>query len=241
MKRNLIIPAIIFLMITVCGVSSATDGFRVAQGPLEPYVSFSSPAEFANHFNGDTVFFYVKDAEQRDFETFSLVYPDTIWLKERPKNKPPQREKHFRLRTNYCGVSGWGVNAHRFYTPGRLLENKLFILRGTVEENVEYLGSFKFILLEDVLTGNLVKWDFSKNENADMAIFSPTITNRLNSLIGRSMKIELPDSVQATGTCKEIVYSIDVRPGKWQPKIVFTFDTDKGKISSTNLNPPFSW
>lgn len=241
MKRNLILTSVILLVITVCGASSAMDGFNVSQSPLAPYVSFSSPSDFANHFKGDTVYFYIKDAEARDFETFNLLYPDTIWLKECPKNKPPQREKHYRLKTNYCGISGWGVNSHRFYTPGSSLENKLFILRGSMEENVEYLGRFEFILLEDVQTGKMVKWNFSKNENADMMIFSPTIANRLNNLLGRTVKIEESDSAQTTGTCKEISYSIDVKPGKFQPKLIATFDTDKGRVNSTNLNPSFSW
>lgn len=143
--------------------------------PVSRYIDFSDAQGFVSHFRGDTILFSVPDAEASYFESFKYVTPDTIWLKERPHNKLPQEHKHFELLTNFKGESGWGVNAHREYTHGTSLEDNLFVLRDYIIDEIPYLGKFPLIILEDVRTGKYVRWEFRKNENENIVIFSPSI------------------------------------------------------------------
>lgn len=238
MKISRIVLSIL-VMLSVYGASYAIDGFHhIAQNPVKSFIEFDSPGEFVNRFKGDTIFFYIPNSGDRYFESFFLQYPDTIWLKERPKKKKPEREKHYRLRTNYLGVSGWGVNSHRFYTTGSSIENKMFVIHGCIDEHIEYLGNFHYILLEDIKSGAMIKWDYSKNENTDLVIFSPSISRRLNNLRNKKMEVEV-DTILANGTCKDVAYSIDVKRSKWFPKLYVTIETDKGNVSSTNWFPRY--
>lgn len=237
MKFSRIVPTL-FAIVSVYGASHAIDEFHTPQNPVKEFVDFESPIEFANRFKGDTIFFYISNSEDRYFESFYLLYPDTIWLKERPKKKLPEREKHYRLRTNYNGVSGWGVNSYRFYTPGSAIDNKMFIIKGSLEDRIEYLGKFQYVILEDVLSGELIKWDYSKKENSDIVIFSPSIIHRLNSLRNKKTVIEV-DTTLITGVCKEVSYSIDVKGSRWIPKLDTSFETGNGVVNSTNWVPKY--
>lgn len=229
---------LIVSLIAVCGALCAADGDHLPMNPVKDLEKIGSPGEFADNHRGDTIFFYVANSADRDFESFYLLEPDTVWLKERPKKKTPERENHFRLRTNYQGISGWGVNSHRFYTMGSSLENKLFIIVGSYQERIDYLGTRHFIILEDAQSGTKIKWDYSKNENTDMVMFSSSIKSRLDRLLGKSVVIE-QDTALIEGKCAEISYSIDVHPSKWEPKLFVTFNTQNGKIISVNSNPKF--
>ena len=89
----------------------------------------------------------------------------------------------------------------------------MFIIKGSLEDRIEYLGKFQYVILEDVLTGDLIKWDYSKKENSDIVIFSPSIIHRLNSLRNKKTVIEV-DTTLITGVCKDVSYSIDVKKGQ---------------------------
>lgn len=198
-----------------------------------------SPLEFAQRFEGDTITFSVPNAYNTYFESFQLLVPDTIWLKERPKNKLPQQHKHFKLITNFSPVLGWGVNAHRQYTSGNSLEKNLFVLRGTHTETVPYLGSFKFVVLEDVATGSLIKWDYTKNENKGLIIFSPSIVRHLSLMKVLDFLIEENDSVYIPAKCTEVAFSIGIKPKVWNIVLDADFITEKGNRSSRNWKPQF--
>ena len=105
--------------------------------PIKRFIEPLSPTAMSERFSGDTITFAVLNAENVLFESFKLLQPDTIWLKERPTNKPPQEHKHFKLATNFSPVSGWGVNSHRQYTSGTALEQNQFIFRGSHTETVQ--------------------------------------------------------------------------------------------------------
>lgn len=235
MKIRRIIPSF-FAIVSVYGASHAIGGFHIPQNPVRQFIEFDSPIEFANQFKGDTIFFYIPNSEDRYFESFYLLHPDTIWLKDRPKKKLPEREKHYRLRTNYNGISGWGVNSYRFYSPGSSIDNKMFVIKGSMENRIEYLGKFQYVLLEDVMTGDLIKWDYSKKENSDIVIFSPSIIHKLNNLKNKEVMVEA-DSTVIPGVCKNISYYIDVSASKWNPKLEASLQTEKGVVNSTNWNP----
>lgn len=237
MKISKIILSL-FAIVSVYGASQTIDGFHIPHNPVKQFIDFENPIEYANRFKGDTIFFYIPNSEDRYFESFYLLHPDTIWLKERPKKKLPEREKHYRLRTNYCGVSGWGVNSYRFYTPCLAIENKMFIIKGSIEDRIEYLGEFQYVLLEDIMTGDLIKWDFSKKENSDIVIFSPSIIHRLNNLKDKKIAVEA-DSTLVQGICNDISYSIDIKPSSWSPKLNVTIQTENGVINSMNWCPKY--
>ena len=70
--------------------------------PVKSFIGINSPSEFSERFSGDTIFFSVPNTENALFESFRLLIPDTIWIKDRPVNKLPQELKHFKLITNYA-------------------------------------------------------------------------------------------------------------------------------------------
>ena len=199
-----------------------------------------SPLDFSEKFQGDTIQLSVPDADNAFFETFKLAYPDTVWIKERPKNKLPQEHKHFKLIKNFAPVPGWGVNSHRQYTPGTVLQSTQFILRGSHVETIQYLGTFNYVLLEDVATGKLIKWDFSKNENKGIIIFSPSIIHHLSLMKGVDLLVEDTDSTLLDAKCQDVAFSIEVRPpSNWIYRLDADFTTSKGKRSSHNWSPMY--
>lgn len=207
--------------------------------PIKRFVEPLSPTAISERFHGDTIFFVVPNSNEAYFETFKLLVPDTIWLKERPKNKLPQEHKHFKLITNFSPVPGWGVNAHRQYTPGTSLENNRFIFRGSHTETVQYLGTFNYVLLEDIASGKFIKWDYTKNENKGLIIFSPSIMRHLSLMKGLDFIIEQNDSTFIPAKCTEVTFSISVLPKIWNIKIDADFIGENGRSSSTNWNPHY--
>ena len=220
----------------VC-IAANTDKFDLC--PIKRFIGINSPIEFAQRFQGDTITFSVPNSEDAYFETFRLLTPDTIWLKERPKNKLPQEHKHYKLVTNFSPVPGWGVNSHRQYTPGTALECNSFILRGAHTETVQYLGTFNFVLLEDVKSGAIIKWDYTKNENNGLVISSPSILRHLSLMKGLDILIEDNDSTFIPGQCNDVTFSIGVKPKVWNISLDADFSTDKGQRSSRNWNLKF--
>lgn len=207
--------------------------------PIRRFIETSSPTGFSEKFEGDTIQFSVPNSDNVLFETFRLLTPDTLWIKEKPKNKLPQEHKHFKLITHFKHVPGWGVNSHRQYTPGSALESSQFILRGSHSETVPYLGTTNFVLLEDVSSGNLIKWDVSKNENKGLIIFSPSILRHLSLMNGLDFIIEQDDSSFIDGKCTDVTFSIGVKPNLFNVTIDSDFATSKGKIPIRNWNQRF--
>lgn len=195
--------------------------------------------DFSQKFKGDTIFFSVPNSEAAYFETFKLVEPDTLWLKERPKKRNPEQHKHYKLINNFCPVPGWGVNSHRQYTPGTTLEKCLFIIRGTLTEDVQYLGRFNYILLEDVASGKVIKWDYSNNENNGLIIFSPSILRHLSLMKGLDFLIAENDSTFNPVKCHDVAFSILVKHKLLLISVDTDFSTDKGIKTSHNWNPMF--
>lgn len=207
--------------------------------PVRRYIDFSDAQVMVNHFRGDTILFSIPNADNVVFETFKYVTPDTIWLKERPHNKLPQEHKHFELHTNFKGEPGWGVNAHREYTYGRSLEGNMFILRDYVVEEIPYLGKFPLIILEDISTGKYIKWEFRKNENENILIFSPSILRHLEIIKGNELYIEQSDSTASLGRCVSVGYSIKLHNKRFIPSLIVDFIVDCKQISSNNWTPRF--
>lgn len=208
--------------------------------PIASYININSPSAFADRFKGDTITFTVPKVNDAYFESFKLLVPDTIWIKEKPKYKLPQEHEHFKLVSNYCPVSGWGVNAHRQYTPGYVLEQNQFILRGNFTENIQYLGTFKYIILEDIKTGSLIKWDYSKNENKGLIILSSSIRRHLSLMKGLDFLLEESDASLIPAICSDVSFSIEVKQPKiWLISLYAHFETAKGFRSSYNWEPPF--
>lgn len=204
--------------------------------PVKRFIEPLSPSAFSERFSGDTIMFAVPDAENVLFESFKLLQPDTIWLKERPTNKLPQEHKHFKLVTNFRPVPGWGVNSHRQYTPGNALEQSQFIFRGSHSETVQYLGTFNYVVLEDVASGKFIKWDYAKNENKGLIIFSPSIMRHLSLMKGLDFIIEKNDSTFVPATCTNVSFSISVKPKVW----TINLDADfSGNLSSHNWRPRY--
>lgn len=235
--RKIFLPlAILSSSVFVC-IAANTDKFDLC--PIKRFIGINSPIVFAQRFQGDTIIFSIPNSEDTYFETFKLLTPDTIWLKERPKNKLPQEHKHYKLVTNFSPVPGWGVNSHRQYTPGTALERNSFILRGAHIETVQYLGTFNFVLLEDVNSGTIIKWDYTKNENSGLIIFSPSILRHLSLMKGLDFLIEDNDSTFIPGQCTNVNFSIGVKPKVWHTSLDADFSTEKGHRSSRNWNPQF--
>ena len=204
--------------------------------PVKRFIEPLSPATFSERFSGDTILITVPDADNVLFESFKLLQPDTIWLKERPTNKRPQEHKHFKLVTNFNPVPGWGVNSHRQYTPGSALEHNQFIFRGSHTETVQYLGTFNYVVLEDVATGKYIKWDYTKNENKGLIIFSPSIMRHLSLMKGLDFIVEKNDSTFIPAKCVNVLFSISVKPKVWSINLDADFS---GNISSHNWSPRF--
>lgn len=207
--------------------------------PVKRFIEPLSPTAFSDRFQGDTIFFSVPDADNSYFETFKLLTPDTIWLKERPKNKLPQEHKHFKLITNFNPVPGWGVNAHRQYTPGSALEKNQFIFRGSHTETIQYLGTFSYVLLEDVSTGRLIKWDYTKNENKGLVIFSPSIIHHLSLMKGKDFNFERNDTTFVSVKCIDVAFSISVKPKNWTINLDADFLGATGHFTSHNWSPKY--
>lgn len=207
--------------------------------PVKRFLDTSIPTVFSETFEGDTIQFSVPNPDNVLFETFKLLTPDTLWVKERPKNKLPQEHKHFKLVTHFRPVPGWGVNSHRQYTPGSALQSAQFILRGSHSESVPYLGTTNYVLLEDISSGNIIKWDASKNENNGLIIFSPSILRHLSLMKGLDFIIEQNDSTFLDAMCSDVIFSIGVKPNKWNIALYVDFKTVKGNQSSHNWNPRF--
>lgn len=233
-KIFILLSAISLFLISVAAETSKTE-----LCPIKRFVEQSTPTQFADKFQGDTITFSIPDAENAYFEVFKFLVPDTLWLKERPLNKPPQEHKHFKLINNFKPVPGWGVNAHRQYTRGTSLDGKPFILRGSHTETVQYLGTFNYVLLEDVATGKIIKWDYTKNENKGIVIFSPSIMRHLNLMKGLDFIIEENDSTFIPAKCTDVAFSIGVKPKVWGITLDVDFRTNKGKVSSHNWQPKF--
>jgi len=204
--------------------------------PIKRFIEPLSPTEFSDRFKGDTIFFSVPDAENSYFETFKLLIPDTIWLKKCPKHKLPQEHKHFKLIKNYSPVPGWGVNAHRQYTPGLVLEKNQFIFRGSHTESIQYLGTFSYVLLEDVASGKLIKWDYAKNENKGLVIFSPSIIHHLSLMKGKDFIYEKNDTTFVPVKCVDVAFSISVKPKKWVINLDADFVGGVDYFTSRNWN-----
>lgn len=207
--------------------------------PIKRFIDCKSPLEFAYTFQGDTIYFTVPNSNDAYFETFKLVEPDTLWLKERPKNKVPEQHKHYKLVNHFRPVPGWGVNAHRQYTPGTTLEKCIFVIRGAHTEEVQYLGKFNFILLEDVQSGKLIKWDFTKNENNGLIIVSPSIIKHLSLMKGLDFLIEESDSVFTPAKCTDVAFSVLVKYKQFHVSLDTDFNTAKGNRTSHNWIPRF--
>ena len=222
-----------FLLSSLC---YAVDESNYDLCPVKRFIEPLSPTDFSERFSGDTITIVVPDAENVLFESFKLIQPDTIWLKERPVNKIPQEHKHFKLVTNFSPVSGWGVNSHRQYTPGTALEKNQFIFRGSHSETVQYLGTFNYVVLEDVASGKYIKWDYTKNENKGFIIFSPSIMRHLSLMNGLDFIVEKNDSTLVPTKCVNVSYSISVKPKIWEVNLDVDFS---GNISSHNWTPPF--
>lgn len=224
-------------LILLTSICFALDIGNTNLCPVERFIEPLSPTAFSQRFNGDTIFFSVPDVDNSFFETFKLLNPDTLWLKERPKNKLPQEHKHFILITHFSPVSGWGVNAYRQYTPGTALEKNKFIFRGSLSETIQYLGTFNYILLEDVATRKLIKWDYTKNENKDLIIFSPSILQRLSHMKGNDFNFKKNDSTIVSVKCIDVAFSISVKPKNWIINLDVDFFGETGHYSSHNWNP----
>ena len=196
-------------------------------------------AEFADRFIGDTITFSIPDAKNAYFESFLLLYPDTVWLKKRPANKVPQLMKHYVLRKNFEGISGWGVNAHREYTCGSVLDGHFFVLRGSYLEEIPYLGKFEYVLLEDCHSKRIIKWDYAKFENNGIVLYSPSIDRHLSLMKGHDFLVEETDSTYLDGKCTDALYSVELKNNKWNVNLVTYFSTGKGEVSSQNWNPRF--
>lgn len=219
-----------------CAAVSKHDGLSC---PVSRYVDFSEADVFVNRFRGDTIFFSVPDAQNAYFESFKYVTPDTVWLKERPHNKLPQEHKHFELLTNFKGEPGWGVNAHREYTHGTSLEGNMFVLRDYVVDEIPYLGKFPLIILEDIASGKYVRWEFRKNENENIILFSPSILRHLDIIKGNDLYIETSDSTAALGKCTEVAYSIRLHNKKFIPALLIDFIVEGKHISTQNWTPRY--
>ena len=232
MKR--ILPIISFLLLS--SICYAVGGSNNDLCPVKRFIEPLSPTAMSERFSGDTITFVVPNADNILFESFKLLQTDTIWLKERPANKLPQEHKHFKLVTNFSPVSGWGVNSHRQYTPGNALEQNQFIFRGSHSETVPYLGTFNYVVLEDVATGKYIKWDYTKNENKGLIILSSSIMHHLSLMKGLDFIVEKNDSTFVSAKCVDVSYSISVKPKVW----VVNLDADfSGNISSNNWTPHF--
>ena len=228
------ITTLSFLLLS--SICYAVDESNYDLCPVKRFIEPLSPTAISERFSGDTITFVIPDAENVLFESFKLIQPDTIWLKERPTNKLPQEHKHFKLVTNFSHVSGWGVNSHRQYTPGTALEKNQFIFRGSHSETVQYLGTFNYVVLEDVASGKYIKWDYTKNENKGFIIFSPSIMRHLSLMNGLDFIVEKNDSTLVPAKCVNVSYSISVKPKVW----VINLDADfSGNISSHNWTPHF--
>ena len=204
--------------------------------PVKRFIEPLSPTAMSERFSGDTITFVVPNAENVWFESFKLLQPDTIWLKERPTKKIPQEHKHFKLITNFSPVPGWGVNSHRQYTPGTALERNQFIFRGSHSETIQYLGTFNYVVLEDIDSGKYIKWDYTKNENKGLIILSPSMMRHLSLMKGLDFIVEKNDSTFVPANCVNVYYSISVKPKVW----VVNLDADfSGNISSHNWSPRF--
>lgn len=235
--RIKIIISLIFLCHTLfCVAKGNHEGLSC---PVSRYIDFSDAQNLVNRFRGDTIFFSIPNAENAVFETFKYVTPDTIWLKERPHGKLPKEHKHYELLTNFKGEPGWGVNAHREYTYGRSLEGNYFVLQDYVVEEIPYLGKFPLIILEDVLTGKFIKWEFRKNENENILIFSPSIRRHLEIIKGNDLYIEQTDSTAVLGRCVNVGYSVKLHNKKFIPLLSIDFFVEGKKVSTSNWTPRF--
>lgn len=231
---------LIFLIVFISVFSSLAQNTDInSLCPIKRFIDCKSPLEFSQKFQGDTILFSVPSIEEVYFETFKLVVPDTLWLKERPKNKIPQQYKHFKLINNFRPVSGWGVNAHRQYTPSSTLEKCKFVLRGTHSEEIQYLGKFNYILLQDVASGKLIKWDYTKNENNGLLIFSPSILRHLSLMKGLDCLLFDNDTTLVPAKCNDTAFSILVNHKQFLITVDADFSTDKGNRISHNWEPMF--
>ena len=207
--------------------------------PVKRFIDVKSPLGFANTFKGDTIYFTVPNSDDAYFETFKLFEPDTLWLKECPKNKAPEQHKHYKLVNHFRPVPGWGVNAHRQYTPGTTLEKCKFVICGAHTEEVQYLGKFNFILLEDVQSGKLIKWDFTKNENNGLIILSPSIIRHLSLMKDMDFLIDESESGFTLAKCTDVAFSVLVKYKQFHITLDADFNTYKGHRTSHNWNPRF--
>lgn len=231
-----------FLILFLLSISFAIYAIgidKVSLCPIKRYIDGSSPIEFSNKFKGDTITFSINNSADKLFQSFKLLIPDTIWIKERPENKPPQEHDHFNLVSNFDCVSGWGVNAYRQYTPGESLEKTSFIIQGSITENIPYLGNFNYILLQDVISGKVIKWDYSKKENESIIIFSKSILRHLNLMKNVDFLIEQNDSTYIPANCSNVAYSIMVKNKRFIVSLSADFETVKGPITSNNWEPRF--
>ena len=227
---------IIIMLLLLSSTSYAIDESNNDLCPIKRYIESVSPTAFSERFYGDTIMFIVPNAENLLFESFKLIQPDTIWLRERPANKLPQEHKHFKLITNFHPIFGWGVNSHRQYTPGKVLEHCQFIFRGSQSETVQYLGTFNYIILEEVASGKCIKWDYTKNENNGLIILSPSIMHHLSLMRGLDFIVEKNDSTLVASKCLDTSFSITVKPKVWIINLDANFS---GNISSHNWFPRF--
>ena len=207
--------------------------------PIKRFIEKSSPSDFSECFKGDTIFFSVPNADNVLLESFRLLSPDTIWIKDRPKNNLPQEHKHFKLINNFAAVPGWGVNAHRQYTPGNVIERNQFIICGHHTESIPYKGTSHFILLQDVASGQMLKWDFTNYENKGLVIFSPSINRHLSLMKDLDFIMEQEDSTFLDAKCSDVIFSIGVKPNIWNISLDVDFKTAKGNQSSHNWTPRF--
>lgn len=229
----------ILILLTLPLLGDAATPQSSLSCPVSRYIGFSDAEGMVNTFRGDTILLSVPNAEDAVFQTFKYLTPDTIWLKERQLNKPPQEHKHFELHTNFKGAPGWGVNAHREYTYGRSLEGNLFILRDFVIDEIPYLGKFPLIILEDVNSGKFIKWEFRKNENEGIVIVSPSIKRHLDIIIGNELYVEQKDSTASLGKCTDVGYSIRLHNKQFFPCLILDFDIEGKRISTTNWIPRY--
>lgn len=235
MKKIIVFLSVIFVSSLLFAQSVDKDSLC----PVQRWVGDMTGAEFADRFIGDTIIFSIPDAKNAYFESFLLLYPDTVWLKKKPTDKRPQAGKHYALHKNFEGISGWGVNAHREYTCGSVLDGHYFVLRGRYSEEIPYLGKFDYVLLEDCYSRKIIKWDPTKFENNGVVIYSPSIDRHLSLMKGHEFLIEETDSTYLPAKCTDAVFSVEIKNRKWNSHLVTYFSIDKGLITSNNWCPRF--
>lgn len=205
---------------------------------VKSYASEISSEEIGKKLENDTISLMFITGVDIPLHIFSYEIPDTIWLKA--KTKFPQIHNHIELITAYKGINDVGLNAHRQYTLSSSIENVRFIVLDEIKEVIPYKGTTWYVLMKDVDTNRVVKWNIKNKENNNIVVFDHSRINRLKSIIGRNCLIQSNDSTKVPAKCTNVSYTIDVTPTKWKPYISFEFiDSINNKYSSNCFDYPF--